>query len=559
MHHLPKIRRVYAGNVITSRASYSSPPLLDRFRWQAGALAFLVLIAYANSLGSSFHFDDAAIFANPGILRPDFGRGIFTLEQTRPLTYLTFHWNYLAGGENPVFYHWVNLLLHAANCVLLLALARRYLSPFTAGCVAAIFALHPLQTESVTYVFARSTLLSTHFALWVLWLHARGKYFGSAILFGISLLAKEETIALPGFLLLLDLFERRRPKIGYYAALAGIAGLAAWRLFYAIHASPVDPGVGRVRGIPAASYLLTQSRVLWIYLRLMIAPFGLNLDHDVPVSTGLLSPWTTLAAVVALALLGLALAWLAWKKRSAAALWALGFFVLISPSSSVVPQADVIFEHRTYLPMICVVMALGFLLNGIARAKLAAGIAVLVPMMLAGTIVRNTTWHDERTLWTDIVGKSPGKGRGWLGMASLCWNDPAKAREYLSRGLAVDPGNAQLHTNYGILLLSLNQPAEALAHFQRAMALVGKSADGWNNIGAAYLRMNDTGASLNSFGRALEMDPCNFNARWNLTTLHANRNQRQAAWQAGTLPATCSIIPEQARALEELRSQLAGP
>ncbi|MGA3027214.1 MAG: tetratricopeptide repeat protein [Bryobacteraceae bacterium] len=557
-HVLP---RKVTGNHRTAAAAHpSSPaPLLDRFRWQAGLLALLVLIAYANSLASSFHFDDAAIFANPSILKPGFGWGIFRLEQTRPLTYLTFHWNYLVGGQNPVLYHWVNLLLHAANSILVLVLARRYLSPFTAGCVAVLFALHPLQTESVTYVYARSTLLSTHFALWVLWFHARGKYLGSALLFGLSLLAKEETIALPGFLLLLDLFVRRRPRIGYYAALAAIAGLAACRLSYAIHASPVDPGVGRVRGIPAASYLLTQSRVLWIYLRLMIAPLGLNLDRDVPLSTSLLSPWTTLAAILALALLGAALLWLAWKKHSEAALWALGFFVLISPSSSIVAQADVIFEHRTYLPMICATMALGFLLEAVPRAKLAIAFAALIPVMFAATISRNADWHDEKTLWTDIAAKSPQKGRSWLGLASLYWNDPGKAREYLSKGLAVDPNNGLLHTNYGIVLLSANEPAEALAHFQRAMAMTGETADRWNNIGAAYYKMNDLEASLRSFERALRLDPCNFNVRRNLITLYSGRNQQQAALQAGAVPATCTMLPEQAKELDALRQQIAGP
>jgi tetratricopeptide (TPR) repeat protein len=535
------------------------PPLLDRFRWQAAALALLVLVAYANSLGSSFHFDDAAIFTDPRILRPGFGWDIFRLEQTRPLTNLTFHWNYLVGGQDPVLYHWVNLLLHAANSILLLAVARRYLSPFTAGCVAVLFALHPLQTESVTYVFARSTLLSTHLALWVLWFHARGKYLSSALLFGLSLLAKEETIALPGFLLLLELFARRRPNIGYFAALAGFAGLAAGRLFYAIHVSPIVPGVGRVRGISAGGYLLTESRVLWIYLRLAIAPFGLNLDRDVRLSTGLLEPWTTLAGILALALLIAALAWLAWKKQSAAALWALGFFVLISPSSSIVAQTDAIFEHRTYLPLVPMAIALGFLLQRIPRRWLAIGVAALIPVMLAGTISRNADWHDERTLWTDIARKSPNKGRSWLGMASTYWNDPAKAREYLSRGLAVDPGNALLHTNYGIVSLSLGQPAEALDHFQRAMALTGETADSWNNIGAAYFRLNDLGASLDGFEHALRLDSCNFNARRNLMMLYSSRNQPQAAWQAGEVPAACTMLPDQVRELRALQSLVAGP
>ena len=538
-------------------APFSFPALPERFGWQAVAIAVFVAIAYANSLGSSFHFDDSAIFLTPSILRPGFGWEIFRLHQTRPLTYLTFHWNYLVGGPNPLLYHAVNLLLHAANSILLLAVARRYLSPFAAGCVAVLFALHPLQTESVTYVFSRSTLLSTHFALWVLWFQARGRYLVSALLFAVSLLAKEETIALPAFLLLLELFERRRPKIGYFAALFGIAGLAAARLFYAIHVTPIDPVWGRVPGISTLSYLLTQCRVMWIYLRLAVAPIGLNLDRDVPLSTSLLSPWTTLPAVLALALLGTALVWLAWKKHSAAALWALGFFVLISPGSSIVVQRDLIFEHRTYLPLVALAVALGFLLQRISRPWLTAAMAVLIPAMAAGTIMRNAAWHDEKTLWTDIARKSPNKGRSWLGMASLYWNNPAKAAEYLRKGLAVDPRNDTLHTNYGIVLLSLNRPAEALAQFQSAMALSRPTADRWNNIGAAYFRMGDIAESLRCFERALQLDPCNFNARRNLMMLYSNANQRQAAWEAGVVPASCVMLPAQARELEALRRQVA--
>jgi protein O-mannosyl-transferase len=152
--------------------------------------------------------------------------------------------------------------------------------------------------------------LSTHFALWTLWFYTRGKYALSALLFGVSLLAKEETIALPALLLLLDLFDRRRPKLAYFAMLAAFAALAAGRLFYLILSAPVDPGIGRVHGVSVGAYLLTQARVLWIYLRLIAAPFGLNLDHDVRLSSSLISPWTTLPAIVSLALVIAALAWL---------------------------------------------------------------------------------------------------------------------------------------------------------------------------------------------------------------------------------------------------------
>jgi tetratricopeptide (TPR) repeat protein len=525
----------------------------EDIRWQAALLGLLVLIAYANSLGSSFHFDDDAIFTNPQIVSPGFGWDLFRLEQTRPLTYWTFHWNYLIGGLSPALYHLVNLLLHAANSILLLVLARRYLSPIAAACVAVIFALHPLQTEAVTCVFARSTLLSTHLALWSLWFYAREKYAGSALLFGASLLAKEETIALPGFLLLLEWLERRRPKISYYAALAGLAVLATVRLFLVIYASPVAVGVGKARGITTWTYLLTQGRVLWIYLRLLVAPYDLNLDRDVRLSTGLFSPWTTFPALFALAALGAALLWLAWKRHRAA-VWALGYFVLIAPSSSIVLQADVIFEHRTYLPMICLVIALGFLLERLSQKTLAIAFAGLIPAMLFGTISRNATWHDEKSLWTDIAAKSPNKGRSWLGMAQAYRDDPAKAREYLLKGLALDPDNAPLHSDYGILLISEKHPAEALTHFQRALALTGENADSWTNLGTAYFEMNDLQAAMDSFQHALKLDPCNFNGRRDLMAVYSRRNELQAMWQAGEVPATCTMIPEQASELERLQT-----
>jgi len=532
--------------------------MLETFQWQAGAIVLLVTIAYANSLGSSFHFDDAAIFADRAIASPGFGWDVFRLAQTRPLTYLTFHWNFLAGGENPLLYHWVNLLLHAGNSILVLALARRYLPPLAAGIAALVFALHPIETESVTYVFARSTLLSTHFALWTMWLLARGKYLGSALMFGVSLLAKEETIALPGFLLLLEWFERRRPRVGYFAMLFASAAIAGSRLFYLILTSPVDPGVGRVHGVSTGQYLLTQCRVLWIYLRLMIAPIGLNLDRDVPVSTSLLAPWTTLAGALTLVTFLAALIWLAWRRQRAA-VWALGFFVLIAPSSSFVAQADMIYEHRTYLPMVCAVMALGFLLARIPGNKLAVGVAALVPVLLAGTISRNADWYDEKTFWTDVAAKSPNKGRSWQGLARAYADDAAKARDYLLRGLAVDPGSVELHTNYGILLLAGGDSANALVYFQRAMELGGENADRWNNIGGAYFKLNDREASMTSFANALRLDPCNFGARRNLMMLYSQRNDPHGVWQSGEVPSDCKMISGQAQELQALRRMAGKP
>jgi protein O-mannosyl-transferase len=556
-------------------AALSGIPFEERFAWQAAALLLLVLLAYANSLGASFHFDDYAILLDGYITNPGFGWEILRPAQTRPLTYLTFHWNYLLGGPDPEGYHWLNLILHAANCVLLLAIARKYLSAWVAGCIAVVFALHPLQTEAVTYVFARSTLLSTHFALWSLWFYARDRWAWSAALFGVSLLAKEETVAMPALFLLLDLWQRKRPRLGFYALLGGFAAAAAGRLFYLIYTAPVDPGVGRVRGISTLAYLLTQGRVLWNYLRLTLLPVGLNLDRDVAVSQSLFSPWTTVVAWLGLAALGGVLLWFAWKGwsngadapgadvpgatawKSAAAFWALGYFVLISPSSSIVAQADLMFEHRTYLPMVCLVIALGFLLERVPKASLTVALCVLTPVMLIATVERNSDWHDEKSFWSDIMVKSPHKSRAYLGLArALMTEDPTRSRELLRQGLEIDPNNAELQTNYGVALMGASQPAEAMVHFQRAMALTRETADTWNNIGAAHYSLKEYDDSLKSYERALQLDPCSYNARRNVVMLYGTSDRPDDAWRSGEIPATCHMVPDQVRELEKFRRQM---
>lgn len=547
-------------SVRKSGAQPTSQQWWGPFAWPA-AIALLVLLAYSNSLTSSFHLDDYLFLTDGYITGPGFGWGLFRLEQTRPLTYLTFHWNYLASGQNPLSYHWTNLILHAGNSILLLAIARKYLSPFVAVFVAVLFAVHPLQTEAVTYVFSRSTLLSTHFVLWSLWFYTREKYLGSALMFGVSLLAKEETVALPAVFLMLDLFQRRRPKTLFYAALAGFATLAAGRLFYLIHTSPYAPGIGRVKGISTGTYLLTQVRVIWIYLRLVVAPFDLNLNRDVALSTGMLSPWATLPALVALAaLLGGLLVMLlvrAGRPWRFAALWGLGYFILIAPSSSVIALADVVFEHRTYLPMVSLVIGIGVLMECLPRRSLAIACIIVVPLMLAGTILRNTDWRDEKTLWTRTARQSPRSARSWqaLGQA-FAGDDAGKAREYFVRGLQLDPDSPELHTDYGDMLIAAGQPKEALKHFQRALVFTTKPADQWSNIGAAYYDLHDAVNSMSSYLKALQIDPCNYNARRNLVLLYAGLNEPQTAYKAGEVPLTCRMTSGRAAELEGYRQRV---
>ncbi len=531
-----------------------STPWLERVAVGIAILAALIFIAYGNSLTAGFHFDDYAALTDPYVAGPGFGWEIFRPAQTRPLTYLTFHWNYLAGGTDPAGYHWVNLLLHLANSILMLLIARRHLPPVAALIVAAVFAVHPLQTEAVTYVFARSTLLTTFFALLAALFFFRERFAWSAAAFGLSLLAKEETVALPAFLLLYDWLKRQRPRIGYYGALAALGGLAAARLFYLLSTLP-DPGVGfRVKGIPVTAYALTQTRVVWIYLRLFLFPWGLNLDRDVQVSQGLLTPLTTLPSLLLLAAVGGALLWLVWKRNEIAAFWALGFFLLLAPSSSIVAQADVYFEHRTYFPFFCLLIAAALVA---AQWKHFPAVAcVLILLMTIGTIVRNQAWQTEVSLWTDIMEKSPGKSRAYLGLArAYAETDGARARRLLDQGLKIDPNNVEILINRGVLLLQLGESREALADFERVMSLTRETADHWNNIGAARFRLGEMDAAVTAYSRALQLDKCSYNARRNLMMALVQQGKKGEAYQLGAVPPDCRMLAEQASELAEYREK----
>jgi len=550
------------------------------FSWQAAAVCLLVLIAYWNSLEGSFHFDDWSLLSDPDVAGPGVGWRLFRLGLTRPLTYWSFHLNFLAGGgqTNTIGFHLVSIALHAANSVLLLWIARRHVAAPAAFLAAGLFAVHPLETEAVSYIFARSSLLATFFALLAFALFLRGRRGWSAAAFGFSLLAKEEGAALPAFLLLYDfLFVSGRhgrqlaPRKWYYAGLLGLATLAAARLFYVLKTA-WEPGIGfEVRGVSALVYALTQPRVIWRYLRLIVLPLGQNLDYDLPLSRSLWTPATTLPA-----LLGLAaqLGWLAWKViagRAAAdtsarwPFWMLAYFILLAPSSSIVAQSDVIYEHRTYLPMTAMAVALGSLLwralerLGARSARAAAAVALLAALS-AFTVARNRVWADELSLWRDVVAKSPNKGRPYIGLSRGLAQDkrPVEARWTLERGLQAEPDNRDLRMNLGVMLIEEGSAREALPHFKRAIELGRETPEAWNNAGAAYSMLGQQDKAIEAYRRALSLSPCFYNSRRNLMAALADGDRFKDAIATGAVPAGCRLLPEQEQELERIRSAIAS-
>jgi hypothetical protein len=306
----------------------------------------------------------------------------------RPVAQLSFALNYYFSGFNPFAFKATNLAIHLVNGLLVFALARllltaaqpqakRTLLLISSGAVAALWLLHPIQLLPVLHVVQRMTSLSALFLLAAFWLHIQGRqrngYAGIlllltswTLLWPLSCLSKETGVLFPVFVLAWELILHRNAqgKLDRFARVFAIvsAVCAIVILAYATSPSALWLWAGyEMRPFSLFQRLLTEGRVIWYYLGLMLLPrleaFGLYHDN-IMVSTDWLTPWTTLPAILGLA----GLVWLAWWLRKRAPLVSFGitwFFIGHALESTALPL-ELAHEHRNYLPLFGLALAAGW-------------------------------------------------------------------------------------------------------------------------------------------------------------------------------------------------------
>ncbi|MGA2769201.1 MAG: hypothetical protein ABSG26_00150 [Bryobacteraceae bacterium] len=461
------------------------------------------LAAFGASLGSGFHFDDYAIFSDP-VLTSRWGwLGVWGWRQTRPLTYLSFWLNYQTGGQNPLGYHALNLLLHLGAVLLAYECLRRILPERAALVAAALFAVHPLQAEAVDYVWGRSIVLAAllSFAALLCWI--TGRPWAAVAYFAAALLAKEECAAFPLVLSMLPARPRGRSHI---AVMLGLSVAAGARVIYAAAVTPGAPA-GLHAGISPWKYLLAQGPVILRYLRLLIVPYGFTVDADIhvpAVGLGVLA-WAGIAA----------LAVFLWRyRRHPGAMWLLAGLILLIPSSSVFPAADLSADRRMYLPLLGFAAAAGWLLTRVRTAALAVVVAVGLTGVSMG---RTHVWMTEERLWREAVRRAPEKVRPKIQLARAV--PAAEALELLAGARRLAPYDPAVAAETGKILLSEGQAAAALEEFGRALALDPLDARNFNNRGVALDALGQTEAARQDFERALRIDASLTEARQNLEKL----------------------------------------
>jgi len=531
----------------------------SRAGWLLAVPLALAAAAYARVLDARFAFDDgSSIVGNPAAR--DLARCLRELlpqllHGGRPTTDLTFALNHAVAGLEPWNFHVTNLAIHLSVAALAFAFTRTVLllagserPEAMAVATAGLFALHPLQSEVVSYLTQRAEALASGLYLATLLLllaaERRGPtlrgaaaYLAALAAFVLGLGAKPIAVTLPLAYLLLTWIvpseDARRTLASWPRRLLlalPVAVLGACFAFATLHAADgsLHAGFG-VPGLPARHYFLTQWRAIATYLRLLAWPAGQSVDWGFPLSTAL-DPATVGSGLILLALAAGAAALgrsggrrmdALGAARRVSAFGLLWFFLLLAPTSSVVPLADTLVEHRVYLAswgIFVAAVALGERL--LARVPGRRGLVVAAALvglawaaLAACTYRRNAVWEDPVALWRDAVAKAPRYWRGHLQLGYALWNrgrwDEA-IREYrLSVEQPADRPDreAELLADLGAMLIYAGRLDEASAVLRRAVEIRPRHAGALVNLAVARLKLSDLAGAEEYAIRALERQP----------------------------------------------------
>lgn len=496
--------------------------------WVPLALGGAALIAYLPALGGPFLFDDRALpMLNPTLsdtFRSLLERGV------RAATNISLLADRRLWDLNPVPYHVENFVLHCLNAVLVFLIVRRIVeksgrrgAPLAAGFATTLFLLHPLSTEAVSYIASRSEVLCVFFsyAAYLAFLSQRSLDWGRAVcvmfMLGLAVVSKEPAVAVVPVLALTDY---------YFHADFSLRALASnWRLYGPLVAGASLAGlrfyeIGSREGSAGASiattsldYFLTQTQVIWIYLRLFVLPFGQNIDHAFPMAKapgGFLS-YVGLAALLIVA----GAAWL-WRRRfPLASLGVFVFLVLLAPTSSFLPIADPLVERRMYLPMIGLLLVVSEwvcrLQAGRGRLLALCAVALLLAVL---TMNRNSVYAAPEAMWSDSVRANPSNYRAQFQLAFAYFDAGrcAESVDHFDAASRLRPHDYTMLVDWALALDCAGRAEEALARLRQATK-VETSPHAWAVMGMVLGKQNRNDEALDALREALSLDTNNTPAR----------------------------------------------
>ncbi len=499
-------------------------------------------LSYAGSLDGKFISDDLqAVAGNPLLESLDGAHLVriftgFDGPNYMPLKVFSLALDVQLWGPGPIGFHLTNLLLHILTALLVYRiLLRLELGPWPAPTVALLWAVHPLQVESVAWISERKNVLSGLFfcAAFDRYLSYSERprpttYLGLLACYVLALLSKMNTMVLPVVCLAYEASFRFRLRRRDGLASLPMFALAALVAAYNLLGNPVHGGP--YHGGSALVTWLSSSVVVLRYIAHAFLPTQLSFYYDVPLRGSLLDPSLALSLLALLAL-GAASLW-GIRRRQRAAFWALWFGITLLPMLNLIPFRGLMHDRYMYLSLLgpLVLVALG--LDALARSRstryAAAGVAAAAVVgCVFLTVQRVEAFHSPQSLWEDWALRVP-----YLPGQPHVSRGPDPKLRALRAEIARNPDSAVAHANLGARYYETRRPRQAIRELERALELEPEHRIFLANLGRGYTSAGQLERGARALARAAELDPHSFVTHYHLARVQLERGDLEGARSA---------------------------
>ncbi len=582
------------------------------------------LLLYRHTLHAPFYVDDFINIKNSLhaisslSLHEVINRALSGFARHRPLANLSFSLNYYFHGLNLPGYHLVNIFIHVVNGILLYLFVFKTITlpvhrhhcrhpVFVASLATLLWFVNPMQIQAVTYIIQRMTSMATLFLLCSFLSYIYGRLAAktrirvalfclSGLCWILSVASKEIGLMLPVLVFVYEWFffqdlDRTWLKTTAVYLAAGLGGLmVAIYLIYGYSPLSLLTAISQLRGYTAFERFLTEGRVIFVYIGLLLYPHPsrLTLNHDIAVSRGLFDPFTTVLSFAGLFAL-LVLAVLLAKRYRLAAFCIIWFFANVA-LESLAAGIELIFEHRVYLASMLFFLPfvwMGSQKVGRPGRVILGAITALAVVFSFWTYERNALWNDPVAFWEDAVRKSPNHHRAHfnlgasfleikaydramvafkksltlsppypgeaytnIGAIHLAVEEYEQARENLNRAIELHPNNYMARNLLANLKRKQGSYNEALKHYLAAIRINPNFAPSYHNVGVLYMDMEEFDKAVEAFQRAINLRPRFTEAYSSLGLAQARQGHYDLA--IPTLQKATRLDPENQEALFNL-------
>lgn len=530
--------------------------------WKYLLLLCAILVVYGKTLTYDFvNYDDPdLVYQNEAFLAD--GSNVFTAFTThaftshrnesvyyRPILLVSYILDYQLWKLSPFGYHASNILLHLAATLALFALLKRLLrNELGALGGALLFALHPIQTESVAWVAGRNDVLLGLFIILMMLFHTmsfkedgsrKKMYVGlSAFAFLVALLTKESAAF---YILLIPLYDivvrnsslqyctSREARLSYL--LSGIVLLVYLGIRLMIFGELV--GAERLYGIiPMADRVLQIPAMAAEHLRMLLLPSNLSIVHPLDELAWFRMPWNILA--YAILLLALAAIWWVWRRDTMIAFGLLWMSAGFLPLLNVIPVAVPILEHRLYavLPGLALIFGRGMILVQISEVRKQVLLSVFMVLLAVMAFARTSVWQNSESLWLDAIAKAPTGSRSYFNLAGFYFDSRRydKTVEYLESYIRLKPVDAFALSKLRESYFYLGRYPEASDMCRRLILLTPGNQDRYIEAGMLFERLGMPDSAFSVYDQGLRFDSTFYKVHLQLGTLfEETRNPTKAA------------------------------